>query len=176
MPLYFEQTGFPGGTTTGGSAISTSANTDIGPTFSVPGGLAAVGAAYRLKSVMNLTAVGTAGSVATVLAIYYGGLSGSSLVNLTLTNAATSVTGVIGYVEVTGEVIFTSASAATSYLSASVVSPSGNGVAPYSRGGTFNQTGLVTSSSSVLTLAWQFQAVTGGPSVIGVYSDISRIA
>jgi len=175
MPLFFTQTGFPGAVTTGGNAISTGSNTDIGPACVVPAGAPGLGASYQVKSVVNLTAVGTAGSVSTVIALYYGGIAGTQLVNLTLTNASTSVTGVIGYVEVEGEVIFTSATGATSYITARIVSPSGNGVAPYARSGTFNQTGLTTTSNNVLTIGWQFQAVTGGPSASPVYSDAVRV-
>jgi hypothetical protein len=176
MPLF----GGPlvqGISTVAASAISTTAQTDIGPDLTVPANVAANGVTYYYDALLNITAVGTAGSVVHTIQPFWGGIGGTSLVSLALTNTASTVTGGVWSIRVSGYVSFVSATSCQSSITVVGGLIGGNASnAVFGASGYFTQTGLTTNVPKVLTLSYQLSATTGGPSVTPEFATAYRVS
>jgi hypothetical protein len=163
--------------TGGAGAITSTTLTDIGPTFTVPTGGAPVGSMFVLVAYVNLTATGSTGVDNIIIAPYYGGVAGTQLVNLNPLNTSgpPNIVGQVGFIKIQAEVLFTSATATTTIITAVTYTSSGNGTIVDGRGGTFGQTGLTAGGNQVLTFGWQFQQNTGAPSVTPVLAYGYRV-
>lgn len=162
------------GATGPATAITSTAKTDIGPTLTIPAGVIQTGTSWAFNVFLNMTAPGTASAITTTWNVYLGGIGGTSLVSMTDLNAANHITQGTWLIQLSGSVYFTSPTAATTILRADGAITSDFNT--LSNGAVGSVTGLVTTSSLVLTLAWTFSATTGSPSVTPESASAWRVA
>jgi hypothetical protein len=177
MPLFPAFAGNLGAATVAAAAINTAAQTDIGPDLTIPANVAQAGVTYYYAALLNITAIGTAGSVVHTIQPFWGGIGGTSLVSLALTNSANTVVGGIWSIRVSGYVSFVSTTSCQSSIVVEGGLIGGNASnAVYGASGYFTQTGLTTNVSKVLTLSYQLGATTGSPSITPEFAIGYRVA
>ena len=162
------------------TAITTTAQTDIGPDLSIPANTAAAGVCYRYHNVLLINNPGTATDVVATFAVYYGGIAGTALISNVFINTNNSVVSGSTYVEMSGFVLFTSATGTTAYLrSDGQLLSSGTQQQGFDRlSGAFsaNTTGLTTTAAEVLTTSVTLSAVTGSASYKPIVAAAWRVA
>jgi len=144
------------------AAITGTALTDIGPTYSVSGGIAAAGVVYCVTAFINPTANTSADSA--TIGVYWGGITGTLLCFTSFTPAITSSndpTVAEAYV------YFSSTTACTSCIEAIASSSASVGWA--------STTGLSTGGAENITLGWSWASVTGSPSATPEFAIAQRL-